>query len=226
MDPRSSSDIEQLTPQVSSDKKDVSVSETKFKVGKKQKNLVRILPILLLGFGLVAGLILVRYSAEIRNLAFSGYQSNLNSLAGLKVDPNPISSGENEPEDSARRLFNSLSRTYFDADVQNIDLPDAGIVGVVFAKYDTDINKTFIFSRIEGMPVVEGRLEQMWLVNQNLDYIPAGLGETYQEGDTRATYNVFVQDGDITTSYKQVIYSYDSSVESVSPLSPVLSVDF
>lgn len=209
-----------IAPDKSANKNDHNVSSS-----HRRRNLIKIFPVILLGFGLVAGLMLVRYSADIRNLAFSGYQLYTSNLTGLKVDPNPSSAQVPESDTSARKLFNSLSRTYFDAEVQNINEPSFGVSGVAFLQYDQEINKTFVYSRITGLPLIEGRLEQMWLVNQNLDYIPAGLGESYPEGDKFITYNVFVHDGDIR-AYKKIVYSFDESLESVAPQTPVLSIDF
>jgi len=228
MDSDNENEIDQLVPASNSSVspgKSANKNDQNVRRGYRRSNLIKILPVILLGLGLLAGLVLVRYNADIRNLAFSGYQLYTSNLTGLKVDPNPSSAAVPESDISARKLFNSLSRTYFDAEVQNISEPNFGITGVAFLQYDQEINKTFVFSRIVGLPLIEGRLEQMWLVNQNLDYIPAGLGESYPEGDKFVTYNVFVHDGDIR-AYKKIVYSFDSSLEAVAPQTPVLSIDF
>lgn len=165
---------------------------------------------------------------DIRSRAWSGASVQLTALGLLRQksqgDINPIDNAKEE-ENSQRRLFHSLTRTYPDAEVQNIQDLSAGVRGVAFLKYDADLKKTFVYSRIENMPGTVNNFIRLWLVKDINQYQKAGIAEETRENGIQVIYSVFVRDGDLRDNDRLTI-SYDTVKDSAEPELPVIQLKF
>lgn len=191
-----------------------------------------ILPLLLLVVFAVVMVVIVRVMREqefdLRSLAWTGVNVNREKyrelLGGTKKEPNAVPIAMDDPT-SSRSLFHSLSKTYYDAEVQNISVPDVGVSGAAFLKYDEPLGSTVIFSRIENLPILEGKIIRLWLVKDMDIYQPAGIAEVYTEAGVPVLYSVFTRPEDLRT-YKQLLVSYDSTLTIQAPESVVITLDF
>lgn len=136
------------------------------------------------------------------------------------VDINPLSSKDGK-QNSARSLFNRLSRTYFDAITVNLEAAKQNVKGVVFVKYDPDLDKTFVFAAVRNLPVVENKTVGVWLGKNISEYLKAGSFEFAAESGEPAAYSVFSAPGNLT-GYDEVLVSYDKSAGVNRPESVVL----
>lgn len=165
---------------------------------------------------------------DIRSRAWSGVTVQLTELGLLreksKGDINPA---EDLTEDAARErtLFHNLTRTYPNAEVQNIVDSAASVRGVAFLAYDDALGKTFVYARLENMPVVTGTFVRLWLVKNVTEYQKAGIAAFYKEAGLVVLYSAFVRDGDLR-SFEKLLVSYDTVLTSDHPETVVLSLLF
>lgn len=167
--------------------------------------------------------------ADLRSRAWSGVTANIERLGALRrasrEDINPVHDRSKEDVNSQRKLFHSLTRTYPTAQVQNIDDPAAGIAGVAFLAFDEQLGKTFVFARIENLPLPTDTFIRFWLVRNVAEYQKAGIAEVYREAGVPVTYVAFVRDGDLG-SFEKLLVSYDTDIAAAAPQLPVLSLAF
>jgi len=196
----------------------------------------RVFSAAVLGVLVIAGVWVVGRggTGDIRSRAWSGVVVNVENLraklGGLRVpetgqDPNPVKGTQGKDTKDSRELFHSLTRTYYNAEVQNISEPSVGVAGVAFLQYDQKLNKTFVFTRIENLPVPATGFVRLWLVSDASEYQKAGVAEFFTEQGKPVIYSVFVRDGDLRT-YKKLLFSYDDVLEAREPELVVVSINF
>lgn len=195
-----------------------------------QSGFVQILPFILLAFlgvSLVVGVVLVDRGGlgDIRSRAWSGVVVNVDNLRAKPQDPNPVKGTQGKDTKDSRELFHSLTRTYYTAEVQNISDPSVGVAGVALLQYDQKLNKTFVFTRIENLPVPATGFVRLWLVNEAREYQKAGVAEFFTEQSKPVSYSVFTRDGDLR-AFKQLLFSYDDVLEGREPELVVISINF
>lgn len=204
--------------------------------GQPVRNFV--FPLLLLAAFAAVLFVTVRFMGgasltDLRSRAWSGVTYNADRLgelagfpsAGKKADPNPLSSAAADDPTSTKSLFGSLTRTYWDAQVQNISLPEFGIEGVALMKYDEALGKTLVFSRIAGLPYVSGIVVRLWIVRDLTRFVPVGIAEFFPEGTGRVAYSVFSYPGNLS-DWEELLVSYDSSLSVAGPESVVIRLKF
>ncbi len=172
--------------------------------------------------GLVTGFHLVQQEQNIFGKAWSGVTANaelLQSRLGLKASP--IASLPTQAK--SKDLYSRLIDTYPTAEVQDIDFPAVEIRGKAYLYYDPLIEKTYVFSRIDNLPWLEGKIVRLWLTD-NLNYLPVGIGEFVQEDGKAVTYSVFVKPGDLRTNYKELVLSWESSLQATTPTARFLNL--
>lgn len=134
---------------------------------------------------------------------------------------------ENLEESQLAPIFNELTFTYAgEAEVRNLELFDH-LTAVVFRVYDPDLNETIVFSSVRQFPIVPNTLPQLWLANDQEQYLRGSVGEIITETDgTVVAYFVERFEGDVTSSYHQVILSADENEQVTQPTIPFAIVDF
>ena len=160
--------------------------------------------------------------------AWTGFSAN---LAGLTKQASQ--SGQNasnfsysmESYQKTKKLFDDLSHTYYNAEVQNITIPQFNIIGAAFLKYDETLDKTFIFTSIENFPVPNNQIIRLWITRDGQVYLPVGVMDFMVSNNRFYGYSVFVRPGDIR-NYKELVFSYDPVVKINKPSRVVLSVQF
>lgn len=176
------------------------------------------------------GVVLAQNPQNLLSRAWSGVVVNVERLRdlGQKRDVNPAGVASEDEPNSSRLLFHKLNRTYYDAEVQNILEPAVGVTGVAFLKYDEALNRTFVFARIENLPVLLDKVVQLWLVkNINEAYQKVGIAEFFQDvkGGGPVAYSVFTHEGDLRT-YQELWVAYDTGVDVPGPESVVIRLKF
>lgn len=128
--------------------------------------------------------------------------------------------------------YERLNKTYFGqyvndlsvlkARVWNVFVADRLIHGTVFLKYDDTVDKTFIFSRLQGLVPVTKKAFHLWLVN-NDRFSKAGVIDVADEDGVSTGYSSFEQIGDFR-NYEQLVISHDAS-ESAKPQSIITTLE-
>lgn len=174
---------------------------------------------------------------DLRSRAWSGAQVNADivraRLGGLavpgetKTDPNPVKKERTATTTTldGRTLFHNLTRTYYNAEVQNISEPTLNIHGVAFLAYDKDLDATFIYSSIGNMPEPVVGFLRLWLVDPSDRYTPVGIAEFITENKISVAYSVFTGKGDLRSN-KELLFSYDTAIEEASPGAVALTLKF
>ena len=179
--------------------------------------------LLLSGVGLVAVVMLVGQQQNIFSRAWSGITANTANLRlQLRLAP------ETSPLPTAARskdLYDKLTQAYPTVEKAVIDLPALGIQGEAYLHHDSLIDKTFVFSRIENLPLVEGRIVGLWLTDGQV-YSPVGISEFVEEGGQTVAYSVFVKEGDLKSEFKEWVFSYDMPTQATAPAASFLKLRF
>jgi hypothetical protein len=180
----------------------------------------KIFSFLFLVAGLVVGVTLIKQKQNIFTKAWSGFISNL-SLAPQSA----VTKFETDPAAyETKKLFHNLLALYNDSsEIQNIDVPEFGLKGVAFLKYDENLKKTFVFTRIENLPFA--KLIRLWLSKDLGSYRAVGLVDFVSEQDKLVAYSVFVDDEDLR-KYKELLFSYDQSLSVNFPTAVALTLKF
>lgn len=195
----------------------------------------KFIPIISLGVLFLSLLLVVWFgqkgeSTDLRSRAWNGVTANTESirarLGGLRVPGEVKSDPKTTNTTQLQRLFTSLTRTYYNAEVQNISIPDLAISGVAFLAYDSKLDATFIYSRIANMPEPLVGALRLWLEGKYGDYQPAGIAEFIREKDVSVSYSVYTQKGDLRDLYRALIFSYDSNSNEASPEAQALQLVF
>lgn len=179
------------------------------------------LGLLLVVGGLVVTVSLLRNNQDLRGSAWGGilWQTGLFGDASLLQQPTPPDVSESK----TAVLFHELTKTYWDAEVVNVDLPEFSVRGVAFEAYDPELGKSFIFSRIENFPYQSEKPLRVWVEDNSGNFLKAGLGEFVTELEGTVLYVATSLEGEIDT-HKTVHFSYDESLDQLQPTAPVLSL--
>jgi len=172
--------------------------------------------------GLSVAIILAQNRQTIFGRAWSGFTANLGLLPS---SPPPTGEPSFPATAASQTLYHKLVRSYPAAEVQPIDLPSSGITGQAYLHYDPLINKTYVFSRLTGLPAPAGNILQLWLVN-DLQSLPVGITEFVTENDLPVAYSVFVRPTNLKTSFQKLLFSYDLSPKTPLPQAPFLTLNF
>lgn len=191
---------------------------------------------------------LVRSTPQIGILASKAWSGAKVNVANVRIATGlaPRQPGRlaNLATDSnAARLFHQLTRTYWDAQVQNIVVSETltqvvstdqtiteantTVQGVAFLAYDPTQNSSFVFSRVEGLPTPYGSVLQLWLTRDGVSFTRVGVAEFVEEAGVPVAYSVFTAEGDLrgqTTA--NLLFSYDISMGVESPELIVISLYF
>ena len=125
----------------------------------------------------------------------------------------------------SKDLYEKLTATYPMAEKAVIDLPALAISGQALMKYNRAIGQTLVWSRMENLPRPEGKFVRLWLKAGD-NYTPAGIAEWVKEGETAVAYSVFVRQGNLEAEYQDLVVSYDSVMDALSPEAPVVTLKF
>lgn len=179
---------------------------------------------LVLVTGLTVGVLLAQQKQNIFGKAWSGVTANIELLQNrLGLKPSPIASLPTQAK--SKDLNERLVKAYPKAEVQDINFPAIEIRGKAYLYYDPLIEKTYVFTRVENLPLLEGKIVRLWLTD-NQNYLPVGIGEFVQENRKAVTYSVFVKPGDLRTNYKELVLSYESSTQTTLPTAAFLNLKF
>lgn len=184
-----------------------------------------ILPIIglvILIVGGIAALIAVQTNFDLRQWAWGGVTTNNSALQGQPMSLESATALATQNKEAAQ-LFVNLTKTYYDADVVNIDMPEFKVKGVVFKKYDPSIDRTIVFGRLENLPLIQA-VPQMWLSAGDV-FVPSGVGQLTLEADVPVGYFMTSLEGDDSV-YETLHFSYDKDVDVKRPTAIFLSVDF
>lgn len=176
---------------------------------------LKILSSLLLLAGLAVGVVLVSQKQDIFTKAWSGITANSEILQKLFLGPQ--SAVTSLPlEVASKKLFYELLNTYPDAEIATLSAQALGVNGLAYLKFVPEVNKTFVFSRLEGLPTPRTKILRLWISADNIAYKPVGTPEFVGENQKNVGYSVFVQDGDLHLQ-KNLVFSYDSNTKAESP---------
>lgn len=198
-------------------------------ISVKQSGFVHYLSLLLLAFFSLVMIVLVTVVqkgtvGDFRSRAWSGITTNVQLLQGrLGLTPSPVTVLPKEAKSQA--LFRKLIETYPNAELQTIDLPGLSIKGQAFLQFDPLIDRTFVFTRIQNLPKLEKRIVRLWLTDGQ-EFVSVGISEFVQEENRGVAYSVFVKDGDLRVTFKELIFSYETSLQSSSPAARFMSLKF
>lgn len=214
---------DQMIEQIFSDEAATSSAPLKKKARHQWRKIGSVLGVFVLVGGVIAAVLAAQTNLDLRQFAWGGVRTNQAALQGqsmsLEEYARQQSSSTGLPE-----MFTALTKTYFDADVVNIEEPDFQVTGVVFKKYDVDIDQTFIYARLVNLPLI-GAVPALWMQDDSGAFVQAGIGEVIVEAEKPVGYFATVLEGDVT-GYTTAHFSYDGTVQQIQPSSIFLSVDF
>jgi hypothetical protein len=179
--------------------------------------------LLLSGVGLVAVVMLAGQRQNIFSRAWRGVTANIETLRlqlGLAPAASPLPTTA-----KSKDLYEKLTSAYPAAEKAVIDLPALGISGQAFMDYNRAIGQTSVWSRLENLPRPAGKFVRLWLKAGD-NYTPAGIAEWVKEGETEVAYSVFVRPGNLAAEYQDLVVSYDSAIDSLTPEAPVVTLKF
>lgn len=200
----------------------------KIKWGKGAKAMLAgsILAVVLLVGGIFAATKLTKKPTNPPSKAWTGATSNPEAVKEISDSQPAVPNLPSQTESASSKAYRMLVLTYPFAEVQNINIPSLNITGNAFLFYDASTNKTYVFARLENLPVLPSRIVRLWLSNIGKDYIPVGVGEFTKEKEKPVLYSVFVKTGNLKKTYKELVISYDISVQANAPLTPFLNLKF
>jgi len=179
--------------------------------------------LLLSTLGLVAVVMLAGQPQNIFSKAWSGVITNIANLRlqlGLAPEVSPLPGAA-----KSKDLYEKLTATYPTAEKAAIDLPALQISGQALMEYNRAIKQTLVWSRIANLPRPAGKFVRLWLKNGEA-YTPAGIAEWVREGEVEVVYSVFVRQGNLEAEYQDLVVSYDSVMDALSPEAPVVTLKF
>mgnify|MGYP001613384574 CR=1 FL=1 len=180
--------------------------------------------VLVLVFGLATGVGLVQQKQNIFGKAWSGIVTNTDKLQQLFLGPQ--SAVTNLPtEVASKKLFYDLLATYPNSEVATLSAQALGVSGNAYLIYVPEVQKTFVFSKIEGLPSPKTKVIRLWISSDNINYKPVGTPEFVNENQTNVGYSVFVEPGDLHLQ-KNLVFSYDTNTQVKSPELIVFDLKF
>ncbi len=199
----------------------------KIKWGKGAKVMLAgsILALILLVGGVFAATKLTKKPTNPANKAWTGVSTTPEVIKEISK-PETQANLPTQTESASSKMYQKLVSGYPMAEIQNISLPSLSIMGKAYLYYDRLIDKTYVFARLENLPVLTSRIVRLWLSNASKEYVPVGVGEFVKEKEKPVLYSVFVKPGNLKKTYKELIVSYDISVQANAPLMPFLNLKF
>lgn len=189
----------------------------------QSKRVLAGMSLLLSTVGLVAVVVASRSPQNIFSRAWSGVVTNIETLRlqlGLAPEASPLPTTARSKD-----LYEQLTQAYPTAEQVAIDLPALKISGQALMEYNRAIGQTMVWSRIANLPRPAGKFVRLWLKNDQA-YTPVGISEFVAEGETAVAYSVFVREGNLEAEYQDLVVSYDSSIDSLTPAAPVMTLKF
>jgi hypothetical protein len=164
--------------------------------------------------------------------AFRGASVNAQRIQE-KIDDAPttsegllnITNGED-----VRKTYQDLVAKYAnqgDTEMQPIDEPSVRVKGVAYLKYEPRVMGTFVFTRLENLPLSKTHSVNVWLSKDGTSYTSVGNLTPMSENNQIVWYNVFIVGEDLRT-YNNFAISYDPGTAGI-PKQPgdiVLTIDF
>lgn len=189
---------------------------------RRRPPILPIVGLLVLVGGVVAAVIAAQTNLDLRQWAWGGVSINEAALNGkvASIESAASLAGENK---EAVKLFVELTKTYYDAEVVNIDIPAFQMQGVVFKKYDADLDKTFIFGRLQNLPLIQA-IPRMWISSGEV-FIPSSIGQLTLENNVPVGYFLATLEGEDDV-YQTLHFSYDEKLDQKAPSATFLSIDF
>jgi len=203
----------------------------KIKWGKGAKAMLAgsILALVLLVGGVFTATQLTKKPTNSPTKAWNGYGANYNVLQKYKNLPRTSESrflqNQSAPVvDHYNKLVDS-SNNLLTREVQYFHETDIPLNGVAFLTYVPHIGRTFVFSKIDGMPLPLNNIARLWITKDGSSYRPVGVVEYVKENNQITAYSIFSSEDDLRT-YKDLVISYDSSMDVKVPGEIAITVKF
>lgn len=195
------------------------------------RKIASFLGIFLLVGGLAAGIFLVQRSQELRKKAFTGYEFGgqvKKDVLHLASPQEMVVNDSLADTNSIVGLFYTYSRALkdFQPEIQYINEPDLQLAGKMFLKYDDILNKSFVFGRIENLPLSGGKFIHLWRKAQDGSFQSLGLGEVKYENNIPVTYLAYLSENDIRVGGKSLVVAYDSRLDITQPEGSIIEINF
>ena len=184
--------------------------------------------------GLVTVNVLVKQPHDLQQKAFTGASVNATKiLAKVKDAPtNPDTLLDLTNQKEITTLYQRLTDKYAgkgDTEQQDINEPSARIKGVAYLKYDPIAVGTFVWLRIENLPLPNKKIVHVWVSQDGTTYVNVGTVAFVKENSAIVAYSTFIHKDDLRT-YKNLVFSYDTPqptvIVSSQPEDIVLTVNF
>ncbi len=184
--------------------------------------------------GLVTVNILVKQPQDLQQKAFTGASVNTAKILA-KVKDAPANTDKlldltNQKEITT--LYEKLTNTYAgkgDTEQQDINEPSARVKGIAYLKYDPIAVGTFVWLRIENLPVPNKKIVHVWVTKDGTTYVNVGTVAFVKEDGVIVAYSTFIHKDDLRT-YKNLVFSYDTPQPTIilnsQPEDIVLTVNF
>ncbi|MEK7163637.1 MAG: hypothetical protein AAB768_00665 [Patescibacteria group bacterium] len=197
----------------------------KIKWGKGTKAMLAgsILALVLLVGGIFAATKLTKKPTNPPSKAWTGVTTNPEAL------PVPEPAKDNLPtqmESASSRMFGDLVLAFPAAEKQDINIISSKISGKAYLHYDKFVDKTYVFTRLENLSIPSGQVVRFWLSNIEKQYVSVGVGEFINENGKSVLHSVFVKDGNLKDTYKELTASYELSLQVDNPSTPFISLKF
>ncbi len=174
--------------------------------------------------GLGTGIWLTQHQTGFFSRAWGGITTYTQNISGLFSQPQTDLSSL-PVQSVSQTLFEKLLTIYPDAEIATISAQTLGISGHAYFKYVPSLNKTFVFSKITGLPTPKIRIARLWISPDQASYRPVGTVEFTSLSGKSAGFSVFVEPGSLQAQ-KNLVLSYDSSTQVSAPELIIINLDF
>mgnify|MGYP001579460004 CR=1 FL=1 len=197
----------------------------KIKWGKGTKVMLAggILALVLLVGGIFAATKLTKKPTNPPTKAWTGVTTNSEAIPAPEPTKNNLPA---QTESASSKMFKNLVLAFPTAEKQDIKLTSLNISGEAFLHYDKFVDKTYVFTRLENLIVPPDQVVRFWLSNANKEYVSVGVGELINENEKSVLHSVFAKDGNLEKTYKDLIVSYESSLQADIPTRPFINLKF
>ena len=183
--------------------------------------------------GLVTVNILVKQPQDLQQKAFTGASVNAEKiLAKVKDAPANPENFDLTNQKDITTVYKQLTDEYAgkgDTEQQDINEPSARVKGMAYLKYDPVAVGTFVWLRIENLPLPNKKIVHVWVSQDGATYVNVGTVAFEKENGVIVAYNTFIYREDLRT-YKNLVFSYDIPQPTVivnsQPEDIVLTVSF
>ena len=184
--------------------------------------------------GLITVNTLVKQPQDLQQKAFTGASVNAEKiLAKVKDAPgNPDKLLDLTNQKEITSLYQRLTDKYAgkgDTEQQDILEASARVKGTAYLKYDPIAVGTFVWLRIENLPLPNKKIVHVWVTKDGATYVNVGTAAFVKENGVIVAYNTFIHRDDLRT-YNNLVFSYDTPQPTVivnsQPEDIVLTVNF